>query len=143
MEIHTMAQLQSPAAQGWRQPMLLLAGDLLVLTIFATIGRFSHAEGLSVEGVTRTAAPFIAGWLAAAPLTRIYQPQALPGPRPMAWRSALNWLLALPLALGLRALIEQRSIPLSFALVAGSFTLITLVGWRTLLALLRHYNDPT
>jgi hypothetical protein len=131
-----MEQATTTRTKGPSLAALLLAGDLIALLIFATIGRMSHERGLSLPGVLGTAAPFVIGWLLVAPLTGIYRAQPRPTPGAMARRSALNWALALPIAFGLRALIEQRGIPLSFAVVAGSFTFVTLVGWRSALALL-------
>ena len=46
-----------------------LAADVVLVLLFATIGRASHREGLSVAGVLEVAWPFLAalavGWLAA------------------------------------------------------------------------------
>ena len=44
----------------WSARSLLLL-DLLVVVAFAAAGRSSHAEGVTVSGVTTTAAPFLAG----------------------------------------------------------------------------------
>ncbi|STZ22148.1 transmembrane protein [Mycolicibacterium phlei] len=40
-----------------------LATDLVLVVVFATIGRRSHAEGLTVAGIAGTAWPFLVGAL--------------------------------------------------------------------------------
>ena len=46
-----------------------LAADAVCVVVFCTIGRRSHAEGLTVAGIAETAWPFLAGtavgWLLA------------------------------------------------------------------------------
>lgn len=130
---------QATANRGSRLTALLVSGDIIAFIVFATLGRGSHGEatGLSAPIETLgTAAPFIAGWLLVAPWLGVYGAAARRSPAAMAGRTALAWLLAWPVALGLRALFEQRGIPLSFAIVAGSVNLILLVGWRTLLTVM-------
>src|SRR6478609_4782496 len=43
-----------------RAPIALLA-DIVCVIVFCTIGRRSHAEGLTVAGIAQTALPFLAG----------------------------------------------------------------------------------
>lgn len=43
---------------------MTLAADLLVVGVFALLGRVSHAEGNLVAGTVATAAPFVVGLLA-------------------------------------------------------------------------------
>ena len=43
-----------------RAPIALLA-DIVCVIVFCTIGRRSHAEGLTVAGIAQTAWPFLAG----------------------------------------------------------------------------------
>ena len=38
-----------------------LAADVVCVVVFCTIGRRSHAEGLTVAGIAETAWPFLAG----------------------------------------------------------------------------------
>jgi hypothetical protein len=134
---------------------MLLAGDTLAYLTFAAIGRMSHSEaaGLGALGeVFGTAAPFLLGWLAVAPLTGAYRLPAPPTAQPepartdqpgsrlrfvrstFAGRSLLTWLLAMPLGFALRALFLQRGIPVSFAVVASLSVLVIVVGWRVVFA---------
>jgi hypothetical protein len=107
-------------------PALALAADAVLLAAFAAIGRRNHDEGDAVAGVVSTAWPFLAGWLVAAIAVGLLR-------RPLSLQRALAaWAIALPLALAARALSRGHAPPLSFAIVALAFTLVTLVGWRVL-----------
>jgi hypothetical protein len=120
----------------WRIGALAL-GDVGVFLAFAAIGRSSHGEAAGLGAlaqVAETAAPFIAGWFAVAPLLGAYNPVA--GLRPMLARSALSWLVAWPIGLGLRALVRQSGVPVSFALVTFAAVLIIMALWRGAFALL-------
>ena len=44
-----------------RTAALALLADLVSVVVFCTIGRRSHAEGLTVAGIAETAWPFLAG----------------------------------------------------------------------------------
>jgi hypothetical protein len=53
-------------------------GDALALLIFAALGRASHGEAAGLTALTQvaeTAAPFIIGWFAVAPLFGAYRAQ--------------------------------------------------------------------
>jgi hypothetical protein len=136
-----MARIETTAApaRGWRQLALLVAGDTLAFLVFATLGRRSHGQEAGLEALLATlgtAAPFVLGWLLVAPFVGAYRSTLWGRPAPMARRTALAWLGAWPLGLVLRALIVQRPIPLSFALVVGITNTLLLLGWRVVLALL-------
>ncbi len=122
--------------------VLLVGGDLLAFTLFAIIGRRSHSEAAGLTAwfeVLKTAAPFMAGWFLVAPWlvafrARDYQAGATTSVGDVAKRTALAWLVAAPLALLLRAILLQRGIPFSFALITFITNLTLLVVWRTLFA---------
>ena len=44
-----------------RRALLALFTDVVCVIVFCTIGRRSHAEGLTVAGIAQTAWPFLAG----------------------------------------------------------------------------------
>ena len=44
-----------------RQAPIALFADIVCVIVFCTIGRRSHAEGLTVAGIAQTAWPFLAG----------------------------------------------------------------------------------
>lgn len=101
--------------------------DVLLVVLFATIGRLSHAEGVTLWGLVTTATPFLAGtvaaWAALAARGRP-RPASLPA-------GALIWAATLIVGMVLRALTGQ-GIAVSFILVAGTVTALFLLGWRAL-----------
>jgi hypothetical protein len=128
-----------PSGAAGSRTALLVIGDALALLIFAAIGRASHGEDAGLTAlaqVAETAAPFIVGWFAVAPLIGAYRADAVGAPSRMLARTALTWLVAWPIGLGLRALIRQTSIPLSFALVTFITVLTIMTLWRGVFALI-------
>jgi hypothetical protein len=127
------------APRGLRRIAALAAGDTLALLIFAAVGRASHAEAAGLGALLQTAetaAPFVAGWFVVAPLAGAFRPEVASRPGPMLARTALAWLLAWPLSLGLRALLLQRPIPIPFALVTLAAVFVMIGLWRLVFALL-------
>lgn len=126
---------------------VLVLGDCISFLVFAAIGRSSHGEaagfGALLE-VVKTAAPFLLGWFLAAPWLGAYRLTPLPAIdrratnanplMPFIKRTALAWVVAWPIGLGLRALFLQRGIPLSFAIIVFLTNTVLLVGWRSFFA---------
>jgi len=128
---------RASAAPDLRRIGALAAGDLVAFLAFAAIGRRSHNEAAGISTlaqVAETAAPFAIGWFAIAPFAGAFRSAALGSPRAMLARTALAWLLAWPIGLGLRALIRQTSIPISFAIVTLITNMVILLGWRGIFA---------
>jgi hypothetical protein len=129
-----------PPSLAQRGVPLLVAGDTLAFLLFAAIGRLSHGQASGLDTllhVAGTATPFAAGWFAVAPFLGAFRPALVARPGPFLARTALAWLVAWPLGLLLRAIVLQRAIPLSFALVTFASVLVILAGWRALFALAR------
>ncbi|HEX3005058.1 MAG TPA: DUF3054 domain-containing protein [Angustibacter sp.] len=111
---------------------LWLVVDLVALVVFATIGRRSHAEGITVAGVLSTAWPFavgvVVGWL----VVRAWR-------RPVAvWPSGVGaWLGALGVGMLLRRVAGEGT-PLDFVAVAAVFLAVFLLGWRLVLGLVQR-----
>lgn len=117
----------------------LAVGDAIAFLAFAAAGRNTHAEAAGLGAlpqVIETAAPFMIGWFLVAPLVGAYRADVTSNPQRMLTRSALAWLVAWPIGLGLRALIRQSGIPLSFALVTLFVVLTIVLIWRLVFALL-------
>jgi hypothetical protein len=114
--------------------LVLIAGDLIVFFLFAAIGRRAHSMGSALDDVTGTALPFILGWFIVAPFTGAFKPAATDGVGNAAKTAALTWLVAFPLGHLIRTPIVGRWAHISFAIVAGIFTFIVLIGWRTVYA---------
>lgn len=136
-----------PAARpDMRQTALLAAGDALVFFVFAAIGRASHGEasGLAALGqVLETAAPFAAGWFAAAPFAKLYRPEIAGRLRPTMGRAALAWLAGLPVGMALRMLVRQEGLPpASFFITSYLFVLLFLGVWRSLYVWLAGKRGP-
>lgn len=126
-------QSSSMASFDVRRVGLLAVGDIVVFMLFAVIGRASHNEaaGLSaIAEVAQTAAPFALGWFVVSPWLGAFNADVAARPRHMLGRTALAWLLALPIGLIVRALIIGRGSPLSFAIVTFITALLMLLGWR-------------
>lgn len=105
--------------------------DVALVVVFAALGRRSHAEGLDVTGVLRTAAPFVvgtaAGWLLASVALDA-------GPRTLAF-GAVVVACAVVIAMVLRRVAAQGTAP-SFVVVATLVLAALLLGWRLLARLL-------
>lgn len=105
--------------------------DVLLVVVFAAVGRRSHAEGLDVAGVARTALPFLvgtaAGWLVASIVLD-------GGPCTLGY-GAVVVALTVVVGMGLRALAAEGTAP-SFVLVATTVLTVLLLGWRLVARLL-------
>lgn len=102
--------------------------DMLVLIVFAAIGRQSHGESNPISAILATAAPFALAWSLVGYFAGVLAPQ----PR-LQWliRTAGANVVACGVALVVRAAWLQRaSIPWTFALVAFGFTTLFLLGIR-------------
>ncbi|ORB30192.1 DUF3054 domain-containing protein [Mycolicibacterium parafortuitum] len=101
-----------------------LAADLVCVVVFCTIGRRSHAEGLSLAGIAETAWPFLtgagAGWL----LARAWQ-----RPTALVPTGLIVWAATVIVGMLLRKLTSQGTAP-SFIVVASVTTAVLLLGWR-------------
>lgn len=103
--------------------------DAVVVTVFAVIGRASHAEGLDAGGVWGTAWPFLAGlgvgWLAA----RAWRHPAAVWPT-----GVLVWTVTLVVGMLLR-LASGQGTAAAFVVVAALTLGLFLVGWRAIASL--------
>ena len=99
--------------------------DVLLVILFATIGRLSHAEGVTLGGLITTASPFLAGtvgaWAVLSARGRL-RPATLPA-------GVLIWAATLVVGMLLRAITGQ-GVAVSFVIVAGVVTALFLIGWR-------------
>lgn len=101
-----------------------LTTDIVCVIVFCTIGRRSHAEGLSPAGIAETAWPFVTGTLVGWLVS-------------MAWRrpyalfptGVTVWLATVVVGMLLRRLTSAGTAP-SFIVVASISTAVLLLGWR-------------
>ena len=97
--------------------------DGVAIVAFATIGRLSHAEGVSLPGVVGVAWPFLAGGAVGTLLGRTWR-------RPAALSSgAWVWVGTVVGGMALRWL-TGGGVQLSFVIVAGVVLALFLIGWR-------------
>jgi len=115
-----------------RTVALAFVADVLLVVVFAAIGRASHDEGILGTGglgLLQTSWPFVvalvAGWL----VTRGWA-------RPLApLRTGLGvWATTVVLGMALRA-VSGQGVAVAFVIVASVTLLVLLVGWRAIGAL--------
>lgn len=101
-----------------------LAVDLLMVVVFATIGRRNHAEGATVTGVAATAWPFAvgatAGWAAA---------RGWRAPTSVVGTGVGVWVASVAGGMLLRTATGEGTAP-SFVVVATVVLGALLLGWR-------------
>jgi hypothetical protein len=114
---------------------VLIIGDLLVLLSFVVIGRSSHALSITDFAASLlTSLPFGLSWFAVAPWFGLYRVEVSRVFRLMLPRLAATWIIAVPLAHVLRALLLGRpipgGIPLTFVLVSLGYIGLAMLLWR-------------
>lgn len=113
-----------------------LLADIVFVVLFCTVGRRSHAEGLSLAGIAQTAWPFLAG-------TAVGWLLALGWRRPLALvpTGVVVWVCTVVVGMLLRK-ATSAGIAVSFVVVASLVTAVLLLGWRTAAKLLtRHWTQ--
>jgi hypothetical protein len=110
-----------------KKPILFaLVLDVIGVTVFCTIGRRSHDEGIVLLGVWQTAWPFLSGagigWLLSRGWSR---------PTSVAHTGLAVWICTVLFGMILRRLSSQ-GVALSFVVVASIFTALFLLGWRVI-----------
>jgi len=106
----------------WR----VLLVDLVLIVVFAAIGRRSHEESGAIVGVLSTAAPFLIGYTVSALATRLDR-----APMSIA-RGVIAWAPGIALGMVLRRLVFDRGTASSFVMVAFIATAVLLLGWRVI-----------
>jgi Protein of unknown function (DUF3054) len=109
--------------------------DLVLVVVFAAIGRASHGEAVGVAGLATTAAPFAAGWLVGWLLVLVVP---LARSRPVGLLAGvLVWLPTVVVGMLLRVLIGA-GVQTSFVVVATVVLGVLLLGWRGVAALVHR-----
>jgi hypothetical protein len=121
--------------QPLRTVLLALVADVVLVVVFAAIGRASHREAV-LPGLFETAWPFLAGlalgWLVC-----------------LGWRAPLApvrtglpvWALTVTAGMVLRA-VSGQGVVLAFVIVASIVLLVFLVGWRSVARLVMRRREP-
>jgi len=113
-----------------RAGLTALATDVVCVIVFCTIGRRSHAEGLTLSGIAETAWPFLIGTLTGWFVTLGWRRPAALVPTGVA-----VWLCTVVVGMLLRKVTSAGVAP-SFIVVASLSTAVLLLGWRAGAALL-------
>lgn len=106
-----------------------ILADLVIVVVFAVLGRSSHAEGLDVAGVARTAWPFLAA-CAAAWLVLI----AAGRPGTKVPSGVVVWLVTVFGGTVLRLFSGETAQPM-FVVVALLFLGVSMLLWRGVVTL--------
>ncbi|MGV8845531.1 DUF3054 domain-containing protein [Tessaracoccus sp.] len=106
--------------------------DLVLVVLFAIVGRSSHAEGLNIPGIAQTAWPFLAacllGWIVVGLLDdHGYGPRA----------ALVIWLVTVLGGMGLRILAGDTA-EMPFVVVATLVLFSSFFGWRLVALLVRR-----
>jgi peptidoglycan/LPS O-acetylase OafA/YrhL len=124
--------MATDSATRLRPAAVALLIDVVCVVVFCTIGRRSHAEGITAAGVAETAWPFLAGtavgWVAARGWRR---------PTALTPTGLTVWIATVAIGMLLRKLTSQGT-ALSFVVVASVVTAILLLGWRGVAAVLNR-----
>jgi hypothetical protein len=115
-----------------RRALIALLADIVCVIVFCTIGRRSHAEGLTVTGIAQTALPFLAGtavgWLLIGGWRR---------PFTVIPTGVTVWVCTVVVGMLLRK-ATSAGVSTSFVVVASLSTAVLLLGWRAAAALFRR-----
>lgn len=118
------------SSERTRPALVALATDVVCVAVFCTIGRRSHAEGLSLAGIAETAWPFLAGtgvgWLLARGWRR---------PAAVVPTGLVVWVCTVAVGMLLRKATSAGVAP-SFIVVASLATALLLLGWRAAASLM-------
>ncbi len=113
-----------------RPAVVGLATDIVCVVVFCTIGRRSHAEGVTVTGVAETAWPFLSGTLVGWLLARGWRRPSAVVPTGIA-----VWLCTVIVGMLLRK-ATSAGVASSFIVVASISTAVLLFGWRVAVGLM-------
>lgn len=108
-----------------------IAADIVCVVVFCTIGRRSHAEGITVAGIAETAWPFLSGTLLGWVISRGWR-----APTAIAPTGVIVWLATVIVGMLLRKASSQ-GVAVSFIIVASVVTAVFLLGWRGVAAVVR------
>lgn len=126
-----------PTRTDTRPAAAALAADIVCVIVFCTIGRRSHAEGLTLAGIAETAWPFLTGTLAGWLLARGWR-----RPLTLAPTGVIVWMATVVVGMLLRKATSQ-GVAVSFIVVASLVTALLLLGWRAVAAVVAKRSSVT
>ncbi|CAN5747648.1 DUF3054 domain-containing protein [soil metagenome] len=120
--------MSSPDRPVTRTAAASLAVDIACVLVFCAIGRRSHAEGITLAGITETAWPFLSGTAAGWLLSRGWR-----RPTALVPTGVTVWVATVIVGMLLRKASSQ-GVAASFVVVASLVTAVLLLGWRAVAA---------
>ncbi|WP_417235056.1 DUF3054 domain-containing protein [Arthrobacter sp.] len=121
----------------WKSWVPLFVIDLLLVVLFAALGRRSHAEGLDIAGILGTAAPFLLALLVFSCITVIWKE-----PNRIWPHGVVLWIGTVALGLILRVLFGATA-AVPFIIVATIVLGVFLLGRRLVGTLLMRRKVRT
>ena len=118
------------------RPGSAIVADGAAILTFATVGRLSHAEGLSLPGVLGVAWPFLVGGAVGTLVGRTWR-------RPAALSSGVSVGLGTVTGGLLLRWATGGGVQPSFVVVAGVVLAVVLVGWRVVCQLITRARSRT
>lgn len=113
---------------GWLAAVI----DVVLIVVFALIGRSSHGEAFSPLGLWTTAYPFLAGWAIAYVTSGGWA-------RPLRFwpTGVVAWILTVFVGMAIRVatgqgVVDGNPLPISFVIVATIVLGVFLLGWRAI-----------
>ncbi|WP_345800014.1 DUF3054 domain-containing protein [Microbacterium sp. AZCO] len=126
-----MASTPVSASVSTRSVVTSLAIDVVLVVVFAAIGRASHEEAV-LPGLWITAWPFLAGLALGWLITLAWRAPMAP------LRTGLGvWAVTLVGGMLLRG-VSGQGVAVAFVIVAGVVLFVFLVGWRGIAAFVRR-----
>jgi hypothetical protein len=120
-----------------RRPVVGFGLDVVLVVVFAAVGRASHDEANPVVGALLTAWPFlvgtVVGWVVVRLLRKAWPLEVGPG--------ITVWFATLLFGMVLRQ-VTSHGTAVTFVLVAALVLGLFLIGWRALAALLVRRASP-
>jgi hypothetical protein len=121
------------ARRGWSAAV---PADVLVVLVFAVVGRLDHGEGARLAGVWHTAWPFLVA--TGAGLAWAWYGSDDPRTLQVGIRV---WLVTLVIGMVLRHLVAGAGTPVDFVVVAALVLGAMFLGWRLVLTW-RRWRHP-
>lgn len=116
-------------------PWLGLLLDIILVCVFAGLGRQSHELGLQLGNILYTAAPFLIALVVISVLTQFWKTSR------QIWPTALIvWLFTTVGGLFLRITVFEETAATSFQIVTASVLAVFLVGRRAIESMIVRFN---
>jgi hypothetical protein len=106
--------------------------DVVAVVVFCTIGRRSHAEGLTAADVAETAWPFLTGTAVGWLVVRGWR-----APTALVPTGVVVWACTVAVGMLVRKATSQGT-AVSFVVVASVVTAVLLLGWRVAAAVVQR-----